>query len=136
MELVHRGKMHGFMRMYWAKKVLEWTASPEEALSIAIRLNDKYSLDGSCPNGFVGCAWSIGGVHDQGWKERPVFGKIRYSTSHASCAPAPACAHWYSHRFRCAPPTDGTVPLRVVNFAGCKRKFDVAAYVRRMARLL
>lgn len=77
-ELVHRGKMHGFMRMYWAKKILEWTATPEFALSSAIFLNDKYSLDGRDPNGFVGCMWSIGGVHDMGWKERPVFGKIRY----------------------------------------------------------
>ena len=64
--------------MYWAKKILEWTASPEQALEFAIFLNDKYSLDGRDPSGYVGCAWSIVGVHDQGWKERPVFGKIRY----------------------------------------------------------
>ncbi|EKX46678.1 hypothetical protein GUITHDRAFT_162898 [Guillardia theta CCMP2712] len=66
LELVHRGKMHGFMRMYWAKKILEWTSSPEEALKFAILLNDKYNLDGRDPNGFVGCMWSIGGVHDMG----------------------------------------------------------------------
>ena len=78
LELVHGGKMHGFMRMYWAKKILEWTASPEQALEFAIHLNDKYSLDGRDPSGYVGCAWSIVGVHDQGWKERAVFGKIRY----------------------------------------------------------
>lgn len=77
-ELVYGGKMHGFMRMYWAKKILEWTASPEQALEFAIFLNDKYSLDGRDPSGYVGCAWSIVGVHDQGWKEREVFGKIRY----------------------------------------------------------
>jgi deoxyribodipyrimidine photo-lyase len=77
-ELVFGGKMHGFMRMYWAKKILEWTQSPEQALEFAIFLNDKYSLDGRDPSGYVGCAWSIVGVHDQGWKERPVFGKIRY----------------------------------------------------------
>jgi len=70
--------MHGFMRMYWAKKILEWTASPEQALEFAIFLNDKYSLDGRDPSGYVGCAWSIVGVHDQGWKERAIFGKIRY----------------------------------------------------------
>merc|ERR1712039_1138082 len=69
---------HGFMRMYWAKKILEWSESPEEALRIAIYLNDKYELDGRDPNGYVGCAWSIAGLHDQGWKERPVFGKVRY----------------------------------------------------------
>ena len=77
-ELVFGGKMHGFMRMYWAKKILEWTATPEQALEFAIHLNDKYSLDGRDPSGYVGCAWSIVGVHDQGWKERAVFGKIRY----------------------------------------------------------
>lgn len=77
-ELVFGGKMHGFMRMYWAKKILEWSATPEQALEFAIFLNDKYSLDGRDPSGYVGCAWSIVGVHDQGWKERAVFGKIRY----------------------------------------------------------
>ena len=78
MELVHTGKMHGYMRMYWAKKILEWTEKPEEALRVAIYLNDRYSLDGRDPSGYVGCMWAIGGVHDQGWKERNVFGKIRY----------------------------------------------------------
>jgi len=77
-ELVTTGKMHGYMRMYWAKKILEWSKSPEEALKIAIHLNDKYELDGRDPNGYVGCAWAIGGLHDRAWKERPVFGKIRY----------------------------------------------------------
>jgi deoxyribodipyrimidine photo-lyase len=77
-EMVVTGKMHGYMRMYWAKKILEWTKSPEEALEFAIYLNDRFHLDGRDPNGYVGCAWSIGGVHDQGWAERPVFGKVRY----------------------------------------------------------
>ncbi|XP_047444696.1 CPD photolyase [Mugil cephalus] len=77
-QMVVEGKMHGFLRMYWAKKILEWTSSPEEALSIALYLNDRYELDGQDPNGFVGCMWSICGVHDQGWAERAVFGKIRY----------------------------------------------------------
>ncbi|XP_028282444.1 CPD photolyase isoform X2 [Parambassis ranga] len=77
-QMVSEGKMHGFLRMYWAKKILEWTSSPEEALSIALYLNDRYELDGQDPNGFVGCMWSICGIHDQGWPERPVFGKIRY----------------------------------------------------------
>ena len=52
--------MHGFLRMYWAKKILEWTTSPEEALKFAIYLNDRYQLDGRDPNGYVGCMWSIG----------------------------------------------------------------------------
>jgi deoxyribodipyrimidine photo-lyase len=77
-ELIVTGKMHGYMRMYWAKKILEWSKSPEEALRIAIYLNDKYELDGRDPNGYVGCVWSIGGVHDRAWAERPVYGKIRY----------------------------------------------------------
>jgi deoxyribodipyrimidine photo-lyase len=78
LEMVARGKMHGYLRMYWAKKILEWTASPEEAQAAAIALNDKYELDGRDPNGYAGIAWSIGGVHDRAWFERPVFGKIRY----------------------------------------------------------
>eukprot|EP00930_Biecheleria_cincta_P051447 TRINITY_DN36638_c0_g1_i1.p1 TRINITY_DN36638_c0_g1~~TRINITY_DN36638_c0_g1_i1.p1 ORF type:complete len:534 (-),score=107.33 TRINITY_DN36638_c0_g1_i1:68-1669(-) len=77
-ELRGAGKMHGFMRMYWAKKILEWTKSPEEALRIGIKLNDKYSLDGRDPNGYTGVAWSVMGIHDMGWTERKVFGKIRY----------------------------------------------------------
>ncbi|GIY36083.1 deoxyribodipyrimidine photo-lyase [Caerostris darwini] len=77
-QMVKEGKMHGFLRMYWAKKILEWTNSPEEALEFAIYLNDKYELDGRDPNGYVGCMWSICGIHDQGWAERAVFGKIRF----------------------------------------------------------
>lgn len=76
--LVTNNKLHGFLRMYWAKKILEWTASPEEALEYAIYLNDTYSIDGTDPNGYAGVAWSIGGVHDRAWQERPVYGKIRY----------------------------------------------------------
>lgn len=78
MEMVNTGKMHGYMRMYWAKKILEWSKSPEEALKIATYLNDKYELDGRDPNGYTGIAWSIGGIHDRPWFERPVYGKIRY----------------------------------------------------------
>lgn len=77
-QLLTTGKLHGYLRMYWAKKILEWSKSPEEALKIAIYLNDKYELDGRDPNGYTGCAWSIGGVHDRPWFERPVYGKIRY----------------------------------------------------------
>lgn len=72
------GKMHGYLRMYWAKKILEWSASAADAMRTAILLNDRYSLDGRDSNGYTGIAWSIGGVHDRGWTERPIFGKIRY----------------------------------------------------------
>ncbi len=95
-EMINTGKMHGYMRMYWAKKILEWTKSVIEAMEIAIYLNDKYELDGRDPNGYAGIAWSLGGVHDRAWGERPVFGKIRY-----------------------------------MNDKGCRRKFDVEAYIRR-----
>lgn len=83
-QMTRDGKMHGFMRMYWAKKILEWSATPEEALRHAICLNDRYSLDGRDPNGYVGCMWSICGVHDRAWAERPVFGKVRYM-SYSGC---------------------------------------------------
>lgn len=95
-ELMERGKMHGYMRMYWAKKILEWSESPEKALKIAICLNDRYELDGRDPNGYVGIAWSIGGLHDRAWKEREVYGKVRY-----------------------------------MNYEGCRRKFDVKAYIEK-----
>jgi deoxyribodipyrimidine photo-lyase len=94
-EMVRTGRMHGYLRMYWAKKILEWSASLEEALETAIQLNDRYELDGRDPNGYAGIAWSIGGVHDRPWPERPVYGKIRSMT-----------------------------------FQGCRKKFDVDAYVR------
>jgi deoxyribodipyrimidine photo-lyase len=78
LEMIRRGMMHGYMRMYWAKKILEWSREPVEALETAIYLNDRYELDGRDPNGYTGIAWSIGGVHDRPWRERPIFGKIRY----------------------------------------------------------
>jgi len=77
-EMLETVKIHSYLRMYWAKKILEWTTTPETAQQIAIYLNDKYSLDGRDPNGYTGIAWSIGGVHDRAWFERPIFGKIRY----------------------------------------------------------
>lgn len=76
-EMVLTGKMHGYMRMYWGKKIIEWTESPEEAYRAAITLNDKYSLDGRDPNGFAGVLWCFG-KHDRPWQERAVFGKVRY----------------------------------------------------------
>lgn len=96
LQMVREGKMHGFLRMYWAKKILEWSPTPKEALDRAIRFNDRYQLDGRDPNGYVGCMWSICGVHDMGWTEREIFGKIRF-----------------------------------MNYAGCKRKFDVPGFVAR-----
>ncbi|HDP99979.1 MAG TPA: deoxyribodipyrimidine photo-lyase [bacterium] len=76
-EMVLTGKMHGYMRMYWGKKILEWTETPKQAFEIALYLNNKYELDGRDPNGFTGVAWCFG-KHDRGWAERPVFGKVRY----------------------------------------------------------
>ena len=78
LEMVCRGKMHGYLRMYWAKKILEWTETPADALQVAIYLNDRYEMDGRDPNGYTGIAWSIGGVHDRAWKEREIFGKVRF----------------------------------------------------------
>ncbi len=77
-QMVNHGWMHNVMRMYWAKKILEWTPSPAAAHSIAVKLNDKYFLDGRDPNGYAGCAWAILGKFDRPWFERPIFGTIRY----------------------------------------------------------
>lgn len=76
-ELVHRGTMHGYMRMYWGKKILEWSAAPREAFDTALCLNNTYQLDGRDPNGYAGVAWCFG-KHDRPWVERPIFGNIRY----------------------------------------------------------
>ncbi len=77
-QMVMTGHMHGYLRMYWAKKVLEWSLDVGEAMAKAITLNDRYHLDGRDPNGYAGIAWSVGGLHDRAWPERPVFGKVRY----------------------------------------------------------
>ena len=79
-EMLATGRMHGYLRMYWAKKILEWTPHPEEALAIAIRLNDRYQLDGRDPNGYANIAWAIGGKHDRPWAPRRVFGTVRCMT--------------------------------------------------------
>jgi deoxyribodipyrimidine photo-lyase len=76
-EMTSRGKMHSYMRMYWGKKIIEWSRTPEEAYKTVIYLNNKYELDGRDPNGFTGVAWCFG-KHDRPWKERQIFGKIRY----------------------------------------------------------
>ena len=77
MEMVLTGKMHGYMRMYWGKKILEWSKKPEGAFKAALYLNNKYELDGRGPNAYAGVAWCFG-KHDRAWSERAVFGKVRY----------------------------------------------------------
>jgi len=79
-EMVKTGKMHGYMRMYWGKKILEWSKNPQKAFETALYLNNKYELDGRDPNGFTGVAWCFG-KHDRAWKERPVYGKVRYMSA-------------------------------------------------------
>jgi len=76
-EMIIQGKMHGYMRMYWGKKIIEWSKTPEEAFRIAVYLNNKYELDGRDPNGFTGAAWCFG-KHDCPWGNRPIFGNVRY----------------------------------------------------------
>jgi deoxyribodipyrimidine photo-lyase len=77
-QMVQGGWMHNYMRMYWGKKILEWSRSPATAYEIAVRQNDRYEIDGRDPNGYAGIAWSIVGKFDRPWFERPIFGQIRY----------------------------------------------------------
>ncbi len=77
-QMVLTGWMHSYVRMYWAKKILEWSPSVAEAYRRTVRLNDRYELDGRDPNGYAGIAWAIVGKHDRPWFERPIFGQIRY----------------------------------------------------------
>ncbi len=76
-EMVETGWMHNYMRMYWAKKILEWAPEPAQAFDWAVTLNDRYELDGRDPNGYAGIAWAIVGKHDRPWFDRPVFGLVR-----------------------------------------------------------
>jgi deoxyribodipyrimidine photo-lyase len=76
-EMVVKGKMHGYMRMYWGKKIIEWSRTLEEAFVTALYLNNKYELDGQDPNGYTGVAWCFG-KHDRPWQERTIFGNVRY----------------------------------------------------------
>ncbi len=77
-QMTNTGWMHNYLRMYWAKKILEWSPSAAQAYQIAVQLNDKYELDGRDPNGYAGIAWSIVGKFDRPWFDRPIFGLIRY----------------------------------------------------------
>lgn len=78
-QMVGTGWMHGYVRMYWAKKILEWSPSAEDAFAVAVTLNDRYELDGRDPNGYTGIAWAVGGKHDRAWgPERPIYGMVRY----------------------------------------------------------
>ncbi|MGL5983046.1 MAG: deoxyribodipyrimidine photo-lyase, partial [Cetobacterium sp.] len=79
-QMVQSGYMESYMRMYWCKKILEWSKTPKEAYEIAIFLNNKYFIDGRDPNSYAGVAWCFG-KHDRAWKEREIFGKVRYMNS-------------------------------------------------------
>jgi deoxyribodipyrimidine photo-lyase len=76
-EMKTNGFMHNFMRMYWGKKTLEWSRTPQGAFQTTLAVNNKYFLDGRDPNSYAGVAW-VFGIHDRVWFERPIFGKIRY----------------------------------------------------------
>ena len=76
-EMRDTGFMHNYMRMYWAKKILEWSADPAAAFRTVLHLNNKYFLDGRDANSYANVAW-VFGMHDRPWPERPVFGKVRY----------------------------------------------------------
>lgn len=77
-QMVLTGWMHNYVRMYWAKKILEWSPSPAVAFRNAAEWNDRYELDGRDPNGYTGIAWAISGKHDRPWFDRPIFGQVRY----------------------------------------------------------
>jgi deoxyribodipyrimidine photo-lyase len=80
-QLVRTGRMHGYLRMLWGKKVLEWSSTPEVALAALIELNDRHALDGRDPNSYSGILWCLG-RYDRPWgPERPIFGKVRYMSS-------------------------------------------------------
>ena len=80
-QLLEEGRIHNYLCMIWGKKILEWTASPEESLGVMIELNNKYALDGRDPNSYSGIFWVLG-RYDRAWgPERPIFGKVRFMSS-------------------------------------------------------
>ena len=83
-ELLYSGCIHGYYRMYWGKKIIEWSASPEQALATMIYLNDRYALDGRDPNSYTNILWCFG-LHDRPWVERPIFGQVRYMSYQGMC---------------------------------------------------
>jgi len=88
-QLVREGRIHNYLRMLWGKKILEWTASPREALDVMIELNNKYALDGRNPNSYSGIFWVLG-RYDRAWgPERKIFGKIRYMSSENTARKVP-----------------------------------------------
>ncbi|OIO05709.1 MAG: hypothetical protein AUJ49_00985 [Desulfovibrionaceae bacterium CG1_02_65_16] len=99
-QLLATGHMHGWLRMYWAKQILFWSHDAETALERVLRLNDTLSLDGRDVNGYAGAAWSVGGVHDRPWPERPVFGTVRSMTARGAAHKFDIRAfitHWTRH---------------------------------------
>jgi deoxyribodipyrimidine photo-lyase len=76
-EMLIRGKIHGYYRMYWGKKILEWSKTYQDAVDFMIDTHGKYALDGRDPNTYANVLWCFG-LHDRAWGERPIFGKIRY----------------------------------------------------------
>lgn len=76
-EMLLRGKIHGYYRMYWGKKIIEWSASYQEAFDTMVYLHDRYALDGRDPNTYTNILWCFG-LHDRPWVERPIFGMIRF----------------------------------------------------------
>jgi deoxyribodipyrimidine photo-lyase len=80
-QLLRTGWMHNYLRMLWGKKILEWSASPEDALDTMIAIMDRHALDGRDPNSYNGYGWTLG-RYDRPWgPERPVFGTVRYMSS-------------------------------------------------------
>ena len=92
-EMVTTGFMQGYIRMYWAKKILEWSTDAQEAFETAVTLNDRYELDGRDPNGYTNIAWAIGGKHDRPWPSRPVYGAIRSMSSASTSRKFDAAAY-------------------------------------------
>lgn len=81
LQFIHEGMMHDFLKVYWAKKILNWSGNSQTALKYALQLNDEFSIDGKTPSGYASIMWSIMGVHDQSWNERDIFGKVRFINS-------------------------------------------------------
>jgi deoxyribodipyrimidine photo-lyase len=79
-QLVRDGWLHGYLRMLWGKKILEWAPDPPTAIAWMTQLMNRYALDGRDPVSDAGFMWVLG-RYDRPWPPRPVFGTVRSMSS-------------------------------------------------------
>ncbi len=138
-QLRREGRIHNYLRMLWGKKILEWSATPREALRIMVELNNKYALDGRNPNSYSGICWVLG-RYDRPWlPERPVFGAIRYMSSENTARKLQVRKYLNRYSYRARRLSLGEIPgsrgrrlpraqpVRVISYAACAQPHSLSS---------